>query len=83
MPEKNAKSYLGDGAYVQVGQFAGEVVLTTENGRFVGNTVILDEQGTLKLIEWLQQRGWKIRLGRNEPETIAIQRVIIREVDDA
>lgn len=62
------KSYLGDGAYVQVGAFAGEVVITAEAGRDVRQQIHLDEQGTLKLIEWLQQHGWKIRLGRNDPE---------------
>ena len=68
MPENDAKAYLGDGAYVRVGSFAGEVVLTTEDGRFENNRVVLDETGTLRLIEWLQQRGWKIRLGRSEED---------------
>ncbi len=60
------KSYLGDGAYVQVGQFQGEVVLTAEDGIRITNRVVMDESGTLKLIEWLQEHGWKIRLGRND-----------------
>lgn len=68
MPETSDKAYLGDGVYVEVGRFAGEVWLTTENGVEVTNTVILDEMVTLKLIEWLQCHGWKIRLGGRNQE---------------
>lgn len=64
--ERQDKSYLGDGAYVQVGSFGGEVVLTTENGQFVGNTVVLDEQGTLNLLNWLMRQGWRIKLGSKD-----------------
>ena len=67
------KSYLGDGAYVQVGQFAGEVVLTTEG--FENNRVVLDEPGTLNLLNWLIRQGWRIRLGGDD--------VRGRAVDDA
>ena len=35
------KDYLGDGAYVQEGCYKGEVVLTTEDGISVQNTVVL------------------------------------------
>ena len=40
MPE--TKTYLGDGAYASRGRYAGEIILTTENGIEVLNTIYLD-----------------------------------------
>lgn len=63
------KSYLGDGAYVQIGSFIGEVLITAEDGFNILQRVALDESGTLNLLSWLQDRGWKIRFGKvvNDP----------------
>lgn len=63
----HCKAYLGDGAYVQIGSYMGEVLITAEDGVNILQRVALDEECTLHLIEWLQERGWKIRLGANEP----------------
>lgn len=47
------KVYLGDGAYAQLGQFHGEIVITTENGIEVQNRVVLGPSETAVLIYWL------------------------------
>ncbi len=51
------KSYLGDGAYVQLGSYQGEIVLTTENGISAQNTVVLGPHELLALIVYLKQNG--------------------------
>lgn len=51
------KSYLGDGAYVQLGSFATEVVLTTEDGISVQNRVVLGPHEINALLEWLKHQG--------------------------
>lgn len=48
------KDYLGDGAYVDVGCYEGEVVLTTENGISVQNRVVLGMDELRRLLEWLR-----------------------------
>ncbi len=53
----SSKCYLGDGAYVQVGSWNGEVIITTENGEQITNRVHLDEQCTLNLLTWLKDHG--------------------------
>lgn len=68
MPDISSdKSYLGDGAFVQIGSFQGEVVLTTEDGVAVQNRVVLDEQGVLNLFRWLIVHEWKITIGGDSP----------------
>jgi hypothetical protein len=37
------KSYLGDGVYVQVGSYHGELVLTAEDGVSVNHRIVLSE----------------------------------------
>ena len=51
------KSYLGDGAYVQQGNFATEIVLTAENGVAVQSTIVLDEETLASLLRWCDDRG--------------------------
>jgi len=55
------KEYLGDGAYVDVGSFWGEVVLTTENGISVQNRVVLGPREIQKLREWLKKLAGEAR----------------------
>lgn len=43
------KTYLGDGAYVEVDDF-GDVVLTTENGITVTNRVVLEPEIYTRLV---------------------------------
>lgn len=50
----NCKTYLGDGAYVAIGSYKGEVVLTTENGISVQNTVVLGPSEIDGLQRWLE-----------------------------
>lgn len=58
MPEPDHhKSYLGDGAYVQIGNYYGEVVLTTENGISVQNRVVLGSTEIAALMRWLREQG--------------------------
>ena len=35
------KSYIGDGVYAEEGSYIGEVILTTEDGIKVTNTIVL------------------------------------------
>jgi hypothetical protein len=53
-PPINHKAYLGDGAYVDLGAFPGEVVITTEDGISVQNSVVLDMNALRILIGWLR-----------------------------
>lgn len=48
------KTYLGDSVYVQRGPFAGEAVLTTENGLpgDPSNTVVLGPGELAALVAW-------------------------------
>lgn len=48
------KSYLGDGAYVDDGSFAGEIVLTTEDGIRATNRIVLGPRELDALITWLK-----------------------------
>jgi hypothetical protein len=57
MSDIHCKTYLGDGAYVQLGSYASEVVLTTENGISVQNRVVLGATEIALLMHWLKQRG--------------------------
>lgn len=50
----NFKTYLGDGVYVDIGSYKGEVVLTTENGISVQNTVVLGPSEIDALQRWLE-----------------------------
>ncbi len=61
------KSYLGDGAFVQIGSFHGEIVLTTEDGISVQNRVVLGPMELKLLIRWLGER----EMERNEHESEA------------
>lgn len=60
------KSYLGDGAYVRLGAYAGEVILTTEDGISAQNTVVLGPTETRELLNWLFERGLDVKLSRLE-----------------
>ncbi len=50
------KSYLGDGAYVQLGSYATEVVLTTEDGVSETNRVVLGPYEIDALLRWLKEQ---------------------------
>ena len=52
----NFKAYLGDGAYVDMGNFSTEVVLTTEDGISVQNRVVLGPHEIDALLRWLKDR---------------------------
>lgn len=49
------KVYLGDGAYVDVGSYRGEVVITTEDGISVQNQVVLGPNEVLALLHFLKK----------------------------
>lgn len=51
------KRYLGDGAYVQQGNYIGEVVLTTEDGISVQNRVVLGPHEIRMMDNWLKEVG--------------------------
>lgn len=51
------KHYLGDGAYVQIGSYYGEVALTTEDGVSVQNRVVLGPGEMKRLQEWVTERA--------------------------
>jgi hypothetical protein len=50
------KSYLGDGAYVRLGSYATEVILTTEDGIAETNVVVLGSAEIRLLLVWLRER---------------------------
>ena len=54
--EIHKKMYLGDGAYVQIGSFRGEVILTTEDGISAQNRVVLGPDEIRLLLRWLGER---------------------------
>lgn len=56
-PAKDTKSYLGDGAYIQLGRFHGEVILTTEDGISTQNTVVLDPMTIDAMLRYLRKHG--------------------------
>lgn len=69
------KRHIGDGAYVEVGAFHGEVILSTPSARrpgreilpiHSGNRVHLDGASVRQFVQWLVERGWKIKLGEDE-----------------
>ncbi len=55
--DHSKKIYLGDGAFVQLGSFATEVVLTTEDGISVQNRVVLGPSEIDALMGWLKRQG--------------------------
>ena len=50
------KAYIGDSVYVDV-DFAGRVVLTTEDGIRATNTIVLEVDVLNHLLEWIER--WK------------------------
>jgi len=54
------KIYLGDGAYAAQGRFAGEIVLTTEDGYRATNTIYLDAH-TLKALDEFRENLKEIK----------------------
>jgi len=46
------KDYLGNGVYVDVGSYPGDVILTTEDGVDVQNTIYLDPSILAALDRW-------------------------------
>jgi len=56
MDDLTKKAYLGDGAFVQLGSYASEVVLTTEDGISVQNRVVLGPHEIAVLVRWLRER---------------------------
>lgn len=51
------KTYLGDGAYVQIGSYYGEVELTTENGVSAQNRIVLGPYELKRLEDWIKERA--------------------------
>lgn len=51
------KTYLGDGAFVELGSFRGEIILTTEDGIRTTNRVVLGPTETAALLLWLKERN--------------------------
>lgn len=73
------KSYLGDGAYVQRGSYASEVVLTTEDGVSAQNTVVLGPMEVRALLEWL--RACRYMDGDGTLRDLTGERSIFDDVD--
>jgi hypothetical protein len=55
---KSFKRYLGDGVFADISQF-GEVVLTTENGINVTNTIVMEPEVIQAFKEFLHEVGIK------------------------
>jgi len=53
-----SKTYLGDGAYVDMGSYHGEIVLTTEDGERELNRVVLGVNEWRVLQRWAMDRGF-------------------------
>jgi len=49
------KTYLGDGAYVEVDDETGDIVLTTEDGIRVTNCIVLDTGVWAALELWVRR----------------------------
>ncbi len=60
------KTYLGDGAYVAVGCYESEVVLTTEDGQSAQNTVVLGPTEVAVLQRWFTHRTLRWEAEHNE-----------------
>lgn len=54
MSEHPNKQYLGDGAYIKLGDYHGEVIVTTENGIAAQNTIHLGPAEIDALVRYLQ-----------------------------
>ena len=65
MTKPNKKAYLGDGAYVQIGSYYGEAVLTTEDGISVQNRVVLGPHEIDMLQKWLSERAAELSTKEN------------------
>ncbi len=67
-PPHNFKTYLGDGAFVDVGNYASEVILTTEDGQSVQNRVVLGPTEVSVLLRWFNHREarWKAEASQRE-----------------
>jgi hypothetical protein len=52
------KQYMGDGVYAEENDI-GQIVLTTENGETVTNTIYLESDVTNNLINFIGQRSPK------------------------
>ena len=74
-----AKTYLGDGAYVQFGSYTAEVVLTTEDGIRATNTVVPGPNEIRMLMEWL--KGHTYTDGDGTMRTLDGERSIFDDVD--
>lgn len=63
------KSYLGDAVYVEVLDGGGSLLLTTENGIRVTNSIVLEPQVFQALLMYVDRlpRGIPIQLARVEP----------------
>lgn len=46
-------SYLGDGVYVEIEPFSGNLVLTTQNGLRVTNKIVLEFDVVEKLLKYI------------------------------
>lgn len=49
------KEYVGDGVYVEVGNFIGQIVVTTEDGISVQNTIYLESSMVDFLVNYLKR----------------------------
>lgn len=56
-----AKTYLGDGAFIETGSYLGEIILTTSNGIRTTNTIVLGPEQNLAIAEfmrvWAKEEG--------------------------
>lgn len=55
---KEMKTYIGDGIYAQIDNI-GRLILTTENGISVTNTIVFEPQEWLTLINWIRRESEK------------------------
>lgn len=50
------KQYLGDAVYIAFDENVGEVVLTTEDGISVSNTICIEPEAMANMLIWLTER---------------------------
>lgn len=60
-----SKSYLGDGAYVDV--YGGMLKLTTEDGVSETNTIFLEPQVLKALLQYIKRSEFSLLLPRDNP----------------
>lgn len=53
------KTYLGDGVYADIDQWDGSLILTTENGISVENTIVIDSSVWRSLLKYVERMSAK------------------------